>query len=286
LFFKKIDIIYTRDRMFLFLSFFKKNVFYEAHTFPKHYWLYRFFFRRINGFIVITGKLKQFFIAKGIKDEKILKARSGVDLSIFNLDISKDSARFELGLPKNKQIIGYFGKFQTMGKEKGVLWILRALKYLPKNIIFLAVGGDDKEIIEYQNKAKKQGAIERTILLKRVPQKVLAKYQKACDVLLMPFPYSKHYAFFMSPLKMFEYMASKIPIIASDLPSIREVLNKNNSILCRPGDARELAIGIKKVLSDDKLADRISERAFLDVQLYDWQTRAKKIMEFIKTLAR
>jgi glycosyltransferase involved in cell wall biosynthesis len=109
----------------------------------------------------------------------------------------------------------------------------------------------------------------------------VALYQKAGDILLMPFPDIEHYAFYMSPLKMFEYMASRRPIVASDLPSIREILNENNAVLVKPGDCRDLAVNLRKVIIDKALGDNLAQQAFKDAQEYSWEKRAAKILDFI-----
>lgn len=82
--------------------------------------------------------------------------------------------------------------------------------------------------------------------------------------------------------KIFEYMATRRPIITSGLPSLREILNEDNSILVRPDDDSALADGIKLVMSDNVLAVRISQKAFEDVKKYTWQERVGQIMRFIK----
>jgi len=84
-----------------------------------------------------------------------------------------------------------------------------------------------------------------------------------------------------SPMKMFEYMASGRPTIASDLPSFREALNQNNSILIEPDNPQALVEGIKKVLNNPELAEKISRQAYKDVQNYTWEKRAKIIIDFI-----
>ena len=104
---------------------------------------------------------------------------------------------------------------------------------------------------------------------------------KAFNVCAMPFPRNEHYAYHMSPLKLFEYMASKRPIVASDLPSIREILNEESAILVEPGNPKALAEGIKKVLQDEELAKKLAENAHRDVQQYSWEKRAEKILEFM-----
>jgi len=83
-------------------------------------------------------------------------------------------------------------------------------------------------------------------------------------------------------MKMFEYMASKRPIIASNLPSIREILNKNNAILVKPDSSEDLAKGINLSLKNKDFSDKISLQAYQDVQEYTWQKRTKKIVNFIK----
>ena len=78
-------------------------------------------------------------------------------------------------------------------------------------------------------------------------------------------------------------MAVGRPIIASDLPSIREVLNENNAVLIKPSDERELASAIKKLADDKEFAKKISTGALLDIQKYTWNLRAEKILGFIQS---
>ena len=77
-------------------------------------------------------------------------------------------------------------------------------------------------------------------------------------------------------------MAARRPIVASDLPSIREVLNPANSILVQPDVAYDLAQGIKKALTDAKFSEMIVSRAFEEVKKYTWQKRAEKILSFVR----
>ena len=106
---------------------------------------------------------------------------------------------------------------------------------------------------------------------------------KAADVLVLPNSGKEEISkYWTSPIKMFEYMASKRPIMASDLPSIREILNEGNAILVQPDNPQGLAEGIRKVLENKNLAEKISARAFDDVKQHTWAKRAEKILDFIK----
>ena len=70
--------------------------------------------------------------------------------------------------------------------------------------------------------------------------------------------------------------------MASDLTSIRENLNEENSILVKPDDPAALAEGILKISENKALADSLVKKAFQDVQLYTWDKRAERILEFIE----
>ena len=76
-------------------------------------------------------------------------------------------------------------------------------------------------------------------------------------------------------------MASRRPIVGTDLPTVREILNENNSVLVKPDDEGNLARGIEKVINDHFLVEKISSQAFEDIKQYTWQKRAEKILEFI-----
>ena len=107
-------------------------------------------------------------------------------------------------------------------------------------------------------------------------------YLAAADVLVLPNTartrMSERYT---SPLKLFDYMAAHRPIVASDLPSLRDILTHENAILVGPDDASALRDGIRKILDDKAFGVQLAERAFEDVHRYTWQKRAAKILHFL-----
>jgi len=289
LFFQKVDkktTIYSRDPEIVWLFDLKghKTIF-ECHRFPQSYiWLFKIFGRQADKIIVLTSRLKGLFIENNFNKDKILVSPDGVDLKIFDIEISKAEARKKLCLPVDKIILGYTGRFKTMGKGKGLEEIFKAIKLVLldfNNICFVAIGGSQEDIKYYQESAEEMGLPNNVLLLERTEQKDLSVFQKACDILLMPFPNTEHYAYYMSPLKMFEYMASQRPIITSDLPSVREVLNGQSCLFCQPDDCKNLAEKIKQLLNDKNLGEKLAGQAYLDVKNYSWQKRAEGILEFV-----
>lgn len=276
LLFNKADIIYARDKSLLFLSFFNKNVVFESHTFPKNYSLYGPFIKRLRGLVVITQKLKNLFVEKGILPERILVAPDGVDITMFDIKCSASSAKAKLNLPQDKKAVLYAGHLYEW---KGVQILAEASRYLPENFEVYFVGGTAEDTEKFKIKNLK---LKINIVGHR-PYSEIPYWLKAADVLVLPNSGKEEISkLWTSPLKMFEYMASERPIVASNLPSIQEILNDKNAVLVEPDNALALADGIKKVLGDSKFSDEISKKAYLDVaENYTWLRRRKKIMEFI-----
>jgi glycosyltransferase involved in cell wall biosynthesis len=290
-FFIKIDkhtLIYTRDQGVVWIFCLRGyKVCYEGHGwFTKKTKLNLFLLKKANFFVFTNNFIKNEFVKKGFTESKILVSPNGVDLNTFDIQITKSEARSKLNLEKiieNKKILLYTGSFKTMDFEKGISDILKAIKKLDdKNILFLAVGGNEEAIDYYKKIAKDFGVDNQSMFFGRQSQSRLSLFQKAADVLLMPFPKIAHYEYFMVPLKMFEYMAAKRPIIASDLPSIREILNNRNCLFCLPGDSEDLAKKIKQLFNDTVLGEKLAEQAYQDVSQYAWDKRAQRIINFIK----
>jgi glycosyltransferase involved in cell wall biosynthesis len=282
LFRSRSSIIYTRDPRLIALSWLRFKVVYECHhVFDKR----KSFFvgcRRAYRIVTISLALKNTFVQQGFDERSILVAPSGVDLSTFDIQMPKVEARRALDLPGYARIAIYTGNFTTMGADKGITDIVNSLKHIP-NMVFVGAGGNQQDIARYQALAREKGVEKQVLLFGHRTQAELALFQKAADVLLMPFPDMPHYRNNMSPVKMFEYMASGTPIIASDLPTIREVLNEENAYIVPPGDPQKLAQAIARVFEEPAIAQAKATRAHHEVSAYSWRQRAERVLSFIRT---
>jgi glycosyltransferase involved in cell wall biosynthesis len=85
----------------------------------------------------------------------------------------------------------------------------------------------------------------------------------------------------MSPMKLFEYMAHGKPIIAADLPAIREVLTDGETaLLCEPGDVEAWRKAVERLRTDPDLRVVLGEAAFARLQRdYTWEGRARAVIE-------
>ncbi len=102
-------------------------------------------------------------------------------------------------------------------------------------------------------------------------------WQSAADVLVLPNTakeaISRDYT---SPMKLFMYMASGVPIVATDLPSVVDVVGKDMATIVPPDDPEALAFGIERALT--KEADGKVTRAKAWVSHHTWERRAERIL--------
>lgn len=280
--FKPNIVFFSHDHFPLFfLSFLSSNVFYDVHNFPRfksvlHRFYYQVFFKRLKGTIVTNSwkkeQLKNIF---NIEDKKILIFPNGVDIIKFDIKDSKKDCRQKLGLPADKKIVLYTGHLYSW---KGVDILAKSSQFLPEDVEICFIGGTEKDIKDFRAKYSDF----KIRIIDHRPHSEIPFWLKSADVLVLPNTAKEDISkYWTSPMKMLEYMVSKRPIVASDLPSLREILNEKNAILVQPDNPELLAQGIKKALRDSKLSDKVSYQAFLDVQEFTWQKRAKNILKFI-----
>jgi len=172
-------------------------------------------------------------------------------------------------------VVGYAGHLY---RWKGLDVLIAAIGQLP-GVRGLVVGGLEGEPDLARVKAladrEAPGRVEFVGMVD--PPLVPALLQRA-DVLVIPNLPSRISAAYTSPLKLFEYMASGRPIVASDLPALREVLRADeNAVLVEPGRADALAAGIRRVMADPAFGARLSATARRDVAHYSWDKRAERI---------
>ena len=229
--------------------------------------------------VVITQKLKELFIKRGIPQNRILVAADGVDSEKFDIKEAKEECRRKLNLPQDKKTVLYTGHLYQW---KGATVLLEAAREM-QNVLFVFVGGAREDVASF--KQKTQGFNNVAIIGHR-PYGEIPYWLKSADVLVLPNSGKEEISqYWTSPMKMFEYMAARRPIIASDLPSIREILSAENAVLVEPDNPEALARGIKEALQNHQLSDKISARAFQDVQQYTWQKRVEKILKSLRFLS-
>lgn len=233
--------------------------------------------------IVLTQFIQQALVELGAPPARILIEPDAVDLASYANLPEKTAVRQQLGLPVDRPIVGYLGRFQTMGSEKGIPDLIRAFGKLPARQpapLLLCVGGPLDAVPGYQQLAAEVGVSPDNLhFVDRVPNAAVPRWLAALDIATMPFPFTNHYAYYMSPMKLFEYLAAGKTILGTALPSIQEVLTHNhNAWLVAPDDPAALAAGISHLLTQPNLMVRLAQQAQRDAAQYTWQARAQRIL--------
>lgn len=280
----QINYLYCREEKLLFLMilynklFFRLNLkfAYEAHfVFEKKYFWYKKMLDWSDKVIVLTSYIKNEFVELGINKDKIMVAPDGVNLENFNIKNSKNKNKKLLGLPSETKIVMYTGRLHDW---KGASLLAKAATEL-KEISFVFVGGTDKELIDFRKLFSK---FRNIFILGFKKNELIPKYLTSSDLLVLPNS-SKNIISekYTSPMKLFEYMASGVPIIASNIPSIKEILSEKNAILFKSDDVDDLISKIKLSFKEYESLLNLSNKAKKDVLNYQWSVRAKNVLEFL-----
>ncbi|MBI4709152.1 MAG: glycosyltransferase [Candidatus Portnoybacteria bacterium] len=286
---KKDIIFYSRDYLILFLfCLMGLDAIAEIHDYkssqPK--WWLGFIAKKVKKIITNSEGTKNFLREHyNVSDDKFIVAPNGVDIDFFDIKESTQEARHKLNLSSDKTIISYIGRLETLGMEKGVSDLIRSFAQLIKNrqdVFLCVIGGPDNLISRYQQIADSLGINSSQILFTgQVGYNLIPLYLRAMDIVVVPFPATKQFAFTASPIKVFEFMAAGKVIIASDLPALRTSLSDKSALFSEPGNIEDLSDKINFILENSALAKEMSERVLEDARQYTWSSRAEKIIKFV-----
>jgi glycosyltransferase involved in cell wall biosynthesis len=118
-----------------------------------------------------------------------------------------------------------------------------------------------------------------------VPNAEIPKYQSACDVLLMPYQPQVSASSggdigrYLSPMKLFEYLACGRAICSSNLLVLQEILSPEAAVLLPPDDLESWIAAIDELRKNPTLRRELGDKARATAKLYSWQARAEKIFE-------
>jgi len=168
--------------------------------------------------------------------------------------------------------------------------IIAGLAQLMPDVSFHVLGGNDADLAHWRDKT---AGLTNIVFYGYRPPRAVSAFLRGPDVMLAPYQRQVRVhgggevSSWMSPLKIFEYMAHAKPIVSSDLPVLREVLTDEvNALLCDPDDIESWVNAIERLRKDQDLRARLAERARLDFDTnYSWAKRADKIAALLAAAA-
>jgi glycosyltransferase involved in cell wall biosynthesis len=253
---------------------------FEVHVPPRGR-LRTFILANVDAVIANSHALARDLGALRIPAKRLLGVHQGVDLEPYENDADRDALRSELALPVDQPLAVYTGKVFRGYTELEYIFGAAADQSM-KDVLFLVVGGREDHVQQLRMYVAGRG-LTNVILTGFVPPRDVHAYHRIADVLLLYYPSGFALNDYRSPGKLFEYMASGVPIAAVDLPVLREVLGDPPAAFVVPPDSpRDLARAIRAVLDDYERGSRVAEVARERVAEFTWDRRAEKIVQFLR----
>ncbi len=268
------DMYYHRDEI-VFCAFGRAGLrgVWEVHDMPRHLSRYAKALDQSKLVVAITEGLKRALVSEGVAPELVTVEPDGVDVQRFATAAS-EGVRHLLGITQDDVVVSYIGSLLPW---KGVPTFIDAAAGLPASAYILVVGGEGAQLEAIRGDMKKNSV--RGQAIGRVDPSAVPEYFAASDVIVIPnsaaTKISREYT---SPLKLFEALAAGKAIVASDIPSLREVLDDDTAIFVPPDDPAALRRALTRLASDGAKRAHLAARAKECAARYDWTARAKRIL--------
>lgn len=274
------DIIYGRDLRSIFFSALinpRAKVFYESHKpFSSYRQIDKLFIKWMIArknfikFVVISKALHQIYLQElGLAASDFIVLHDGAD--------APASLEIKCHLTKRDSLkAGYAGHLY---KGRGIELIIKLAERLP-NVQFLIAGGKEEDIAMWSKSIN----LDNLIFKGYLPPAEVASFLTDCDILLAPYQHAVSIdgegdtSAYMSPLKIFEYMAAGRPMIVSDLPVLHEVLSEDDVCFADPSCVDSWIQRIEYLRDSDnrlRMAKNALEKL---VANYTWKVRAEKVL--------
>lgn len=183
---------------------------------------------------------------------------------------------------KSEFVVGFSGSLKPW---HGIDHLLRAFRRLHRSRpqYRLLIVGDGPMRAELERDVRRNGLRMAVTFTGAVEIDDVAANLRRMDVAVAPYP--RLPGFYFSPLKLFEYMAAGVPIVASDIGQISEVLeHRRTALLHRPGAVIELAASIEELRRKPELARKLGQQArLLARRRFTWRRNAERIIAMIRT---
>lgn len=280
---EKRAVLYAHDMRDVILpSLLGLPLFVEIHDFYESSvsLINQFVLKRTSG-LIVTNSLKIKHIAERYKFplERMIRQPNAVEASDFSIDTSQKDARALLNIPREGEIALYTGHLFSW---KGVRTLADSAEYLPDNIYIYFVGGTEEDRRDMERYVQRKKLPRITFIPHQTPDKI-PLYMKAADVLVLPNTAKEEASRIeTSPVKLFEYMAAGKPIVASDLPSIRDIVTEREVSFAIPDDPRSFAQKITETLKNPDIADTRASLAQKEAYSHSWSARAARIDALIQ----
>ncbi len=196
-----------------------------------------------------------------------------------------------LHLSSKEKQLSYKPTFVYVGglrEDRGILKILESIKLIGEEYRYIFIGGFENKIIEARVKELLNGELKKADIkfTGKIPHIEVFKYLQsswAGFVLLQPV----NWRYINSePIKVFEYMMSQTPVIASDFPMMKNIIKSSEcGVLVNPEDCNAIADTIKKMAKEIEIIKKQGKNGLVAIEnKYNWNICEQRLLKLYKEL--
>ena len=217
--------------------------------------------------MAINEGLRDYTVSMGADPDTTLVLSAGIDPQRYDPHAANGRVRSEYGITPGETVLFFMGWIYPFS---GLKEVARQLAQTPHQGMRLLVVGDGEAYEELRSVKESYGLGERLILTGRRPYEEIPALIAAADICLLPAYPSEQIMQDIVPIKMYEYMAMKKPVIATRLPGVMKEFGRDNGVVYvnRPEDVVPKAVQ----LVDEGLVDDLGCRARRFAEQCNWDT--------------
>jgi glycosyltransferase involved in cell wall biosynthesis len=239
--------------------------------------------RHADAVLAVSIPLREHVISLGVDPERVHVLPNGVDAAMFRPRPPDPEVRTRWGLGDGP-VLGYVGGLRPWHGVQALPALLGRLCPRYPNLRLVIVGNGPLRA-EVQRGLEELGLGQRIVFTGGVPYEDIPGLIRQFDVALAPYAELGH-PFYFSPLKLFEYMACGVPVVAARLGQIAEVVRDGTTgLLYPPGELDALAAACDRLLTDPALHRRLGQAAAEEIHShYTWDHNAVRTTELARAL--
>ena len=240
---------------------------------------------RADAVLTVSSPLRDYVVSLGIEPSRVHVVPNGVDPTLFRPGPPNPTVRARWGLGVGP-ILGFVGGLRPWhGVDALPIVLARLIDRYPT--LRLLIAGDGPQRGELERDLRERGIVRSAVFTGSLPQEDVAELIRQFDVALAPYPRLEH-TFYFSPLKLFEYMACGVPVVAAEAGQIAEVVRDGETGLLYPaGDLDALVAACDRLLSDQTLRSLLGDAAAKEIHgRYTWDQNAERVVDLARSLVR
>jgi glycosyltransferase involved in cell wall biosynthesis len=238
--------------------------------------------------LVVSEGLREYVLGLGVDGDRVHVVPNGVDSALFQSKWERKKRAGEATAVETNgaPVLGLVGGLRPWHGVEILPRLIERLK--PRHPrIRLVIVGEGPLRADLQRDFGERGLGEHVHFVGSAPHEEVPDWIGRFDVALAPYAPTEH-VFYFSPLKLFEYMACGVPVVAARLGQIEQVVRHGETgLLYPPGELDQLTAACDRLLADPALRQELGQRAAEEIhRRYTWDQNAARIVELVQALPK